>query len=204
MPHSFDIVAIGGRGLVGGSEIAWDAASASASTAPIEERDIAFRAARGHFGLVWVQIKGASISPCAHPTLQPADLRPSLAGAPRKAAGTDATLQPPSGRIFCLNETEFAGRATPMAHIHNESRDAGTRMPDRNEVRAMPHAPGDSAVGPPGARVTACCPRDRQSSPLPDCVHAERNISQNRSTSLPTRSRSDRTEPPRLVCAPRR
>ena len=56
MPTSYDLIVIGG-GLVGGA-IAWGAAARGASVALLDEGDIAFRAARGNFGLVWVQGKG--------------------------------------------------------------------------------------------------------------------------------------------------
>jgi len=79
MPHTYDLIVIGG-GLVGGA-IAWGAASAGATTALIDEGDIAFRAARSNFGLVWVQSKGAGMPPYAHWTRRSADLWPAVAAA---------------------------------------------------------------------------------------------------------------------------
>ena len=54
--RAYDLIVIGG-GLVGGA-IAWGAARQGASVALLDEGDIALRAARGNFGLVWVQSKG--------------------------------------------------------------------------------------------------------------------------------------------------
>ena len=53
----FDTIIIGG-GLVG-SAIAFGLQRLGAKTLLIDEGDTAFRAARGNFGLVWVQGKGA-------------------------------------------------------------------------------------------------------------------------------------------------
>src|ERR1700677_5151984 len=55
MKH-YDAIVIGG-GLVG-SAIAYGLARENLKTALIDEGDVAFRASRGNFGLVWVQSKG--------------------------------------------------------------------------------------------------------------------------------------------------
>ena len=59
MASTFDLIVIGG-GLVGGA-IAWGAQAKGASVVLLDEGDIAYRAARGNFGLVWVQSKGLKI-----------------------------------------------------------------------------------------------------------------------------------------------
>lgn len=64
MASAYDLIVIGG-GLVGGA-IAWGAASRGASVVVLDEGDVAYRAARGNFGLVWVQSKGAGMPPYAH------------------------------------------------------------------------------------------------------------------------------------------
>ena len=53
-----DVIVIGG-GLVGAS-IAWGLVHQGARTLLLDEGDVAFRASRGNFGLVWVQGKGAA------------------------------------------------------------------------------------------------------------------------------------------------
>jgi octopine oxidase subunit B len=52
----YDAIVIGG-GLVG-SAIAYGLVRAGLRTALLDESDVAFRASRGNFGLVWVQSKG--------------------------------------------------------------------------------------------------------------------------------------------------
>ena len=69
---SHDLIVIGG-GLVGGA-IAWGAARLGASVALLDEGDVAFRAARANFGLVWVQSKGAGMPAYAHWSRRSAEL----------------------------------------------------------------------------------------------------------------------------------
>ena len=52
----FDAIVIGG-GLVG-SAIAYGLVRARLKVVLLDEGDVAFRASRGNFGLVWVQSKG--------------------------------------------------------------------------------------------------------------------------------------------------
>jgi glycine/D-amino acid oxidase-like deaminating enzyme len=163
MSNSFDIIVIGG-GLVG-SAIAWGAACAGARIALLDEDDTAFRAARGNFGLVWVQSKGAGMPPYAHWTRRSAELWPSLAHRLRETTGLDVALQQPGGLAFCLSDDEFAQRAALIDRMRSESGDVGTRMLDRREVRAMVPGLGDGVVG------AAFCPLDGHANPL-QLLHA--------------------------------
>ena len=158
MSENFDIIVIGG-GLVG-SAIAWGAAHAGATVALLDEGDIAFRAARGNFGLVWVQSKGAGMPPYAHWTRRSADLWPSLSHALTESTGLDVGLRQPGGLTFCLTEEEFTRRTDLVTRMHNESGDLGTRMLHRDEVRAMVPGLGDDVVG------ASFCPADGHANPL--------------------------------------
>ena len=106
---AYDLIVIGG-GLVGGA-IAWGAAAKGASVALLDQGDIAYRAARGNFGLVWVQSKGAGMPAYAHWTRTSAELWPDLAGAMAGATGVDVALQQRGGLAFCLSDEEMAKRA---------------------------------------------------------------------------------------------
>ena len=158
MPNAYDLIVIGG-GLVGGA-IAWGAAAQGASVALLDEGDVAFRAARGNFGLVWVQSKGAGMPPYAHWTRRSAALWPDLAGRLAATTGVDVALEQPGGFAFCLSDEEFETRASTIRRMHNESGDIGTRMLDRAEVRAMVPGLGDRVVG------ASFCPVDGHASPL--------------------------------------
>src|SRR3984957_17404506 len=155
---AFDLIVIGG-GLVGGA-IARGARAKGASVVLLDEGDIAYRAARGNFGLVWVQSKGAGMAPYAHWTRRSAALWPELAARLRAATGTDTALHQPGGLAFCLSDDEFAQRESLIRRMHNESGDIGTRMLSREEVRAMVPGVGDQVAG------ASFCPLDGHASPL--------------------------------------
>ena len=158
MASTFDLIVIGG-GLVGGA-IAWGAQAKGASVVLLDEGDIAYRAARGNFGLVWVQSKGAGMAPYAHWTRQSAGLWPELAGALRAATDVDTALHQPGGLAFCLSDEEYEQRESMLRRMHNESGDIGTRMLSRSEVRAMVPGLGDAVTG------ASYCPIDGHASPL--------------------------------------
>lgn len=155
---AYDIIVIGG-GLVGGA-IAWGAARLGAKVALVDEGDIAFRAARGNFGLVWVQSKGANMPEYAHWTRRSAELWPALHAGMADATGTDVALQQTGGYTFCLSEAEMQARATLIARMHNESGDIGTVLLDRAELRARLPMLGDAVQG------AAFCPLDGHANPL--------------------------------------
>src|ERR1700735_5825476 len=98
MSNTYDLIVIGG-GLVGGA-IAGGAQAKGASVVLLDEGDIAYRAARGNFGLVWVQSKGAGMPPYAQWTRRSAALWPELAAGLRDATGTDTALHQPGGLAF--------------------------------------------------------------------------------------------------------
>ena len=158
MPHAHDLIVIGG-GLVGGA-IAWGAARLGVSVALLDEGDVAYRAARGNFGLVWVQGKGAGMPPYAHWTRRSAELWPQLSDALAASTGLDVGLRQPGGFMFCLSDGEYENRAALVRRMHNESGDIGTRMVDRAEARAMVPGLGDDVVG------ASFCPMDGHASPL--------------------------------------
>lgn len=158
MTAAYDLIVIGG-GLVG-SAIAWGAARLGASVALLDEGDVAFRASRGNFGLVWVQSKGAGMPPYAHWTRCSAQLWPELAAQIHNSTGIDTVLHQPGGLAFCLSEQEMEDRAAMVHRMHNESGNIGTRMLDRAEVRAMVPGIGDAVVG------ASFCPADGHANPL--------------------------------------
>ncbi len=158
MSDTCDLIVIGG-GLVGAA-IAWGAQAQGASVVLLDEGDTAFRAARGNFGLVWVQGKGAGAPPYAHWTRRSAALWPELAASLQAATGIDAALRQPGGLAFCLSDEEYAQREAMLLRMHNESGDIGTRMLGRTEVRAMVRGLGDAVTG------ASYCPVDGHVSPL--------------------------------------
>ncbi len=156
--RGFDLIVIGG-GLVGGA-VAFGAARLGARVALLDEGDVAFRAARGNFGLVWIQSKGAGMPPYAHWSRQSAALWAGLSDALSEVTGVAPALRQNGGFAFCLSDDEFARQAERVQRMHNESGGIGTRMLDRAELRAMLPQVGDEVVG------AAFCPIDGHANPL--------------------------------------
>jgi len=154
----YDVIVIGG-GLVGAT-IAWGAGRTGASVALLDEGDVALRASRGNFGLVWVQTKGAEMPPYAHWTRRSAELWPQLASTLREATGVDAGLQQPGGLMVCFSEREMEERHQLNRRMHNTCGDIGCRMIGRAELKEMVPAIGPRVVG------ASYCPADGHANPL--------------------------------------
>lgn len=157
MKH-YDLAVIGG-GLVG-SAIAWGAANVGARVALLDEGDMALRAARGNFGLVWVQGKGDNMPAYALWTQRSARLWPDLRDRLEGETALRLGLEQPGGFYFCLSEAELEARAAMIHRMSNQSGDIGIRVVDRAEARAMVPGLGDAVVG------GTYCPMDGHANPL--------------------------------------
>jgi len=155
---AFDAIVVGG-GLVGAA-IAWGLAREGIAAALLDEGDQAFRAARGNFGLVWIQSKGDNRPEYAHWTRRSAELWPSLANTLAEETGIDVALAQPGGLHFCLSEAEMEERGQMITRMHNQSGGIGARLLDRAEVQDM--VPG---LGPE-VRGASFSPADGHASPL--------------------------------------
>ena len=80
-----DLIVVG-AGLVG-SAIAWGARRAGAEVVLLDEGDIALRAARGNFGLIWLQGKGVGVPPYMHWSQRAGKIWPDLAAELAEATG---------------------------------------------------------------------------------------------------------------------
>lgn len=145
-----DLAVIGG-GLVGGA-VAWGAARQGLDVALLDEGDQAFRAARGNFGLVWVQGKGYGCTPYARWTMGSARLWPQLAALLRDESGIDVQLKQPGGFHLCLSPQDLEARQHRIDSIRDS---LGGDYPVRFLTReqAGEHLPG---LGPSVAGVSHC------------------------------------------------
>ncbi len=112
--------AVVGGGVVGAA-IAYGLAGLKLDTVLIDEGDVAFRAARGNFGLVWVQSKGIGCPPYANLTRGSADHWLSLAEELNEVAGVDVAYSRQGGVHLCLGEAEFSERAALMKQLEAET-----------------------------------------------------------------------------------
>ena len=145
--RQFDTIVIGG-GLVGAA-IGYGLARAGLTTAMIDEGDVAFRASRGNFGLVWVQSKGLGAPHYQRWTRLSAEEWPALANDLALRTGISVGLEQPGGLQLCLGEEELNRRHAVMEQMRREAGNFGFeyRMLDHKQLTAI----GDPALVPQSA-----------------------------------------------------
>ena len=158
--RAFDVAIIGG-GLVGAA-IAFGLGDLGARLVVVDEGDVAHRAARGNFGLVWVQGKGAGMPAYGAWTQQSAREWPRLAAALASTTGIDVALRQGGGMHVCLSAQELEARAQRLWAVVGQDGfpDCPIEVLDRAGVVAKL---GD--VGPDVAGGT-WCPLDGDCNPL--------------------------------------
>lgn len=163
--RSFDAIVIGG-GLVG-SAIAYGLAEAGLKTALIDEGDVAHRASRGNFGLVWVQSKGLGAPHYQRWTRLSAEEWPKLAADLDARTGIDVKLTQPGGLQLCLGDEEFENRRLMMQRMQREAGNFGFeyRMLERAELADLLPGLGKAVTG------ASWSPYDGHASPL-NLLHA--------------------------------
>jgi glycine/D-amino acid oxidase-like deaminating enzyme len=143
----YDAIVIGG-GLVG-SAIAYGLARAGMRAALLDEGDVAYRASRGNFGLVWVQSKGDGAPHYQRWTRRSADEWPALAQELLSKTGIAVGHQRPGGVHLCLDEAELAARHAMMERMRTQSGNFGFdyRMLDRRELADLLPGLGPAVIG---------------------------------------------------------
>jgi len=144
---SFDAIVLGG-GLVG-SAVAYGLAREGLRTVVLDEGDVALRASRGNFGLVWVQSKGTGFPVYHRWTRASSELWLRLADDLRHETGVDVGHHRPGGIGICLSEAEFEKRSRMMRSMREELGDFGFeyRMMDRGELKELLPGLGAGVVG---------------------------------------------------------
>src|SRR5688572_21667826 len=109
-------VAVVGGGLVGAS-LAWGLAGAGTRVTVLDEGDVAFRASRGNFALVWVQGKGLGLPQYAMWSRASADSWAQLRDDLRDETGIDVSFQRPGGFELFLSERTLQRARDEMHRI---------------------------------------------------------------------------------------
>ncbi len=111
----YEMAVIGG-GLAGAA-IAYGLRSLGASLALLDEGDVALRAARGNFGLIWVQGKGHGLATYGNWTQRSVREWPALAASLLQETGLDVALSQPGGLHVCLSRAELDARERMFAGL---------------------------------------------------------------------------------------
>lgn len=155
-----DILVLGG-GLVGAA-IGYGLQKRGLRIAVLDEGDVAHRASRGNFGLVWVQSKGDGFPPYADWARHAADVWPDFCTELEQRVGFKIGYQKRGGFSLCFSEKDFAARANLIKRMHNQQGPKGydCEMMERARVEKMMPAIGPDVVG------ASFCPHDGHVNPL--------------------------------------
>ena len=154
-----EFVVVGG-GIVGAA-IAYGLAKCGEQVVLLDEGDVAFRAARGNFGNVWVQGKGATSPAYADLTRQAALDWTAFAAELESETGIALHFQRPGAFYICFTTAELQKRAEMLAQIEERARvPGGFEAVEHDELaRRLP------AIGPTVAGATYS-PSDGTANPL--------------------------------------
>jgi len=155
--REFDIAVIGG-GLVG-SAIAWGLASSGQRVAVLDEGDVALRASRGNFALVWVQGKGNGMAQYGWWTLRSAESWTAFADMLLVQTGIDVAYRRPGGFHLALSEAELEHRAALLRRVHEQPGmpDYGFEVLDQAGVKRFMPEIGAQVAGGTFTRMDGHC-----------------------------------------------
>ena len=158
MTASYDAIVVGG-GMVG-SAIAFGLQRLGLSTVMLDEGDVAFRAARGNFGLIWVQSKGIDFPPYARWTWESAETWAELHAEIQELTGVDTAYSRPGGIEVCLDEDEFLATESSLSRLQSHQPEFTFQMLDRKTLAGEFPGLGDQVVG------AGYSPADGHANPL--------------------------------------
>jgi glycine/D-amino acid oxidase-like deaminating enzyme len=154
----FDIVIAGG-GLVG-MAIAYGLARAGKSVAVCDGADSAHRAARGNFGLVWVQGKGGRCLPYAQWSRESSERWGAFAAQLRRNTGVDAGFGRPGGIELCETVEQLEAGRQLLESIRSRDASLTYEVLDIAALKARLPSASDNLAG------ALYSPHDGHASPL--------------------------------------
>lgn len=154
---SNEIIVVGG-GLVGAA-IAYGIARTGGAVTLLDQGDIAHRASRGNFGLVWLQSKGAGFPRYARWSRDAVGHWGPLASELAALTGVDVDLRQNGGFWMGFSEKEVVEREAMLAEINTDGR-TPFEMLDHTQLKARLPAIGPKVVG------GSWCPLDGHVNPL--------------------------------------
>ncbi|PIW28011.1 MAG: FAD-dependent oxidoreductase [Rhodospirillales bacterium CG15_BIG_FIL_POST_REV_8_21_14_020_66_15] len=156
---SFDAIVVGGGML--GAAVSYGLARARLRTALVDEGDVAFRAARGNFGLVWVQSKGDGCPEYAAWTRRSADDWAEFARELKDRTGVDVGHSRKGGFDLSFTEEDLRQREGLMTRLHDQAGGAFRfEMLDHRQLSELLPGLGPGVVG------GSFCPLDGHANSL--------------------------------------
>ena len=135
---SNETIVVGG-GLVGAA-IAYGVLKSGGPVTLLDQGDVAHRASRGNFGLVWLQSKGAGFPRYARWSRDAVDHWGPLASELRELTGVDVDLQQSGGFWIGFSEKEVVEREAMLAKINADGRTPFEMLDHQALKRALePH-----------------------------------------------------------------
>jgi glycine/D-amino acid oxidase-like deaminating enzyme len=155
-----DFIVLGG-GLVG-SAIAYGLLRQGKRVTVLDEGDVALRASRGNFGLVWVQTKGLGMQAYADWARLSADVWPEFAKELTQRSGIDMNYRKPGGFLVALGEKDMEARIQVIDKLRAQQGAKGydCEIVERKRLDNMLPGLGPEVVG------GTYCPHDGHVSPL--------------------------------------
>lgn len=153
-----EVLVVGG-GVVGAS-IAFGIARTGVPVTLLDQGDIAHRASRGNFGLVWMQSKGAGFPRYAKWARDAVDHWPTLAKELLDLTGIDVALQQSGGYWIGFSETEMRARQTMLEKLRPTGPGIPFEMLDHAALKERLPAIGPTVAG------GSFCPLDGHVNPL--------------------------------------
>ena len=145
-PNTTEIAVIGG-GIVG-LAIALGLTRNGHQVVVLDERDTAFRASQGNFGLVWVQGKGDTLPEYAAISRQSARLWRALADNLQETTGIDIQLQQKGGLFFCMTPQELDSRQRMLQQMqHAAGGDYPFQVLDLKQLQELEPEAGPEVAG---------------------------------------------------------
>lgn len=145
--RSFDFAVIG-AGLVGAAT-AYGLVKRGATVAMFDEGDIAFRASRANFGLIWIQSKGTQMRPYAVLSRKSSRLWRAFDKELSELTGIDLGLELDGGIKLAYNESEWeALKAQMRLQFESDLPEAGAyQMMERGELDRLVPGLSNEIVG---------------------------------------------------------
>jgi glycine/D-amino acid oxidase-like deaminating enzyme len=143
-----------------GAAIAYGAARSGAPVILLDQGDVAHRASRGNFGLVWMQSKGDGFPRYARWCREAVDYWPELARELLELTGVDVDLRQNGGFWIGFSEAEMRAREVMLEQLRGIGKDIPYEMLDHAELKARLPAIGPTVAG------GSFCPLDGHVNPL--------------------------------------